>query len=315
MRNLIERCNVIKKNVAKAITMHPDSVALGLGSLLLTPMDDHTLDKTELITHTLVSVSEIIGKAGVERLWEAMDFPKVRWYLMEDRTRESIDSLRFWILSTPDYFKKIEPNAIIKQCANPQYFRLALIALLRMNSVDDPFISFNFKLLKLTAPELQMARLQSMISQCPLPSIEHLQTLGTKPELAKCILLDLASHPRIFEVDTAFAHRHPSLRTEIAQKWRSYFHEFPLLQAQIQYLQTVLPALKLYPEFNDITIGERRPRVFKRDFASHSRLYSFATYIKQFTLQVFEQADLAVSDTLELTKNLNKGKYAPTRLK
>lgn len=315
MPNLIERCNVIKKNVSRAIEKHPDSVVLGLGSLLLTPMDINPLEKKELITNTLVCVAEIIGKAGVERLWEAMDFPKVRWHLMEERTRESIESLRLWILSTPEYFKKIDPNAILKQCANPQYFRPALIALLRMNSVEDPFTSFSFSLLKLTAPELQMATLQSLISQCKLPSIEHLQMLGTQPELAKCILLDLASHPRIFEVDVAFAHIHPALRTEIATKWRSYFHEFPLLEAQIQYLETVLPALRLYPEFKDITIGERRPRVFGRDLASHSILYSFAAYIKQFTIQVFEQADLAINDTLELANSLNKERYAPAQLK
>lgn len=298
MANVEERCQWINQNIANSVDKQPFSAVLALGALLcLKSVNDNDI---ALINKTICELPYLLNKNQINILWKATNIAKENWELMENGTRRSILKVKKAMLSFPGYFLELDNELIIAQNRGHAIYRYALIALIRKAMwPKDVFSHFDFTLLNKAAPSQDAASLQPLFMECHSLPLNEIISLGEDPEIAKLILMDLASHKQAFELETLFAKKHPSLRASIAGRWQSHFQHFPLSLEQSNFVNEALITLRQYPEFAPIRVNSRLPRVFERASGVTSLFWTVTDYLKQLFTEIVELNDTAANDCVE----------------
>ncbi|MBN9289501.1 MAG: hypothetical protein BGO43_13080 [Gammaproteobacteria bacterium 39-13] len=263
MSNIKSLCKRVKNTFSDTLSEKPLSAILMLGNLYVS-LKHANPEEESLLIQTLSKLKASLTEKQVNRLWGSiLSISPKRLGLMTSSNRKSINKLKYEMACDIEYLQHIDIDDLIKAGQSVKFYRFILIAVIRHNlqskGLSDPFEEekFDFDALKAVSAE-QSECLAEVIKKCPLPSLKVFQALGQKSEIAELLLIDLKDCDDIFEISTAFAQQHPSLREEIAENWKSYLETYELTSAQEKFLTEELPKLKKkFPEFKIVELDSR----------------------------------------------------------
>ncbi len=264
MPNIKAQCKTIRDTFTEVLVHNPLAAVLRLGSLYRSLETAKDKDKT-LLQQTLSEVKSKLQPDHVQRLWDAITkLDPHRYNVMSKANKETLNSLKHHVLQDFELFKHLNVTSIIEIGQDIEFYREALIAIIRKhldeNHELDPFNTnpINYSLLKEGGPEQNSRYLGTFVKECSSLPIENLVLLGSSPELANFILLDLNDVATHLDLSKRFSELHPSLRKEVANVIQNQINTLPLSPQEATFCQVELPKLQgQFPEFQAVTTDTR----------------------------------------------------------
>lgn len=275
-----DQCQKIKKSFFQALQHEPMNACYMLGGLFLVSKDA-TTEETTLLTETLDTIKQKITPSEIKMMWQCVStLSSTQLKLMHKDSLKLLQVLQQQLLRDTFFMGNIEKRQIISLGQNRQWYREALLALIRchllINRNKDPFLAphFSFELLEQSGAEHNFLYVSSYVRKCTSLPLNDIAALGKNPKIAKYILRDLTDSPSYFEISSIFVKQHSCLRAPIAQHWKGYFETFPLSTQQKNFVKKELSELKQrYPEFKDLDLHARFKRNYQYEKTASTALF------------------------------------------
>ncbi len=267
MPKVQELCETIKNTFTREIIYKPLAAVVMLGDFYRSLGMAKGKDKI-LMQEALAEVKSKLQSSQLQTLWDTIkNMDPDHHSNLSSINKETLDYLKHCLLQDFDIFKHLNDTSIIEVGHDLEFYREALIALIRKhiyeNNKLDPFTakSINYselEILKEGASEQNSRHIGTFLKECSSLPVENLLKLGSKPEIAKFILLDLNDVPTHLELSKRFSELHSTLRKEVATTLQNQMNTMPLSAQETAFCQNDLPKMQeQMPEFQPVVTDSR----------------------------------------------------------
>lgn len=169
------------------------------------------------------------------------------------------------LVTSPEFYKLIPESDLYRLGQYQLFYREVVLIMMRQHCAEhgysDPFSEADFHSEWLSQSDAAQSALivsQRLVSMPTLPA-NKLSTLGKTPEIARRIRKDIAAHPDHFFIESMFADKHESLRSEIAHYWQHCFENSRMsVKMEAKVLPILLRMKSKYAEFSTLNIRAHR---------------------------------------------------------